>query len=374
MFPTDFTVTASSFSGNKADIRVQYGVSSKPDPYIRPWPAAEERQWQSPDIEVKNTRNASDTDWFNVPWIDHDNTIVATVTNGGNLDAEDVEVTISEKNFNLGGVPAVTVLGTVVKDIPALGKVEFEAPWIPSAGKHYCISVVISKYSSPGGIDETSNSNNTAQSNYTRFISASASPPTREMTTVDVRNPFDEPTRVFIIPSQTNPFYRTYLQHRWLMLGAGETKTVKIMFEFAPDAAQKATEQPNKKFIRIPNDVRFASYIEDPRLKPIDAADLFSGAQVQVVTGRATEFQRFEAKGESVVGFVATKDNGQAVPGKIVILRVVNQNDELGYKVVAFTAGTFEATVSKGWKKVSAYYPGRTNFGESTSKTVSAGN
>ena len=126
MFPTDFTVTASSFSGNKADIRVQYGVSSKPDPYIRPWPAAEERQWQSPDIEVKNTRNASDTDWFNVPWIDHDNTIVATVTNGGNLDAEDVEVTISEKNFNLGGVPAVTVLGTVVKDIPALGKVEFE--------------------------------------------------------------------------------------------------------------------------------------------------------------------------------------------------------------------------------------------------------
>ncbi len=71
---------------------------------------------------------------------------------------------------------------------------------------------------------------------------------------------------------------------------------------------------------------------------------------------------------------MATKDNGQPVPGKYGILRVLGQNDELGYQVVAFTAGTFAATIPSGWKKVSAYYPGRTNFGESTSKTLSAGN
>ena len=369
MFPTDFTVTASGIDGDKASLRVQYGVFSKPDPYIRPWPAAADRQWQSPDIEVKNARNAAKPEWFNVPWVGHDNTIVATVTNGGALTAPGVEVRVKEKNFNLGGVTITRVLGSVTKDVPPLGKVDFEVPWVPPTGGHYCIRVEILQYTSPGGVAETSGSNNVAQSNYSRFISAMASPPSREIAIVEVGNPFNKPTRVFIVPSQTNPFYRTFLQHRWLMLEAGEVKQVQVMFEFAPEAVQKAGPEPDKAFLRKPNDARFVSWIEDPRFGPPDAADLFSGAQVEVVTGRATEFATFEASAERARGRVVTVDNKQPVPGDKVLLIVEDSGGKKSYEQVAFTSGDFFSPLPKGWRKVTAYYPGRENFGDATSQT-----
>ena len=41
----------------KADVRIRYGVDGQPDPSITPWPASPTRQWQSPDIRVKNARS-----------------------------------------------------------------------------------------------------------------------------------------------------------------------------------------------------------------------------------------------------------------------------------------------------------------------------
>ncbi|MEJ7588017.1 MAG: hypothetical protein WKI04_10705 [Ferruginibacter sp.] len=67
-FPTDFKLSVSGITSTKADVKVEYGVNSRPDPAIRPWPASADRQWQSPDIEVQNPRNLADpANWFNVP-------------------------------------------------------------------------------------------------------------------------------------------------------------------------------------------------------------------------------------------------------------------------------------------------------------------
>ena len=47
-------------------------------------------QWQSPDIEVQNARNAADSAWPNVPWQGHANTVVANIKNRGSLSAPGV--------------------------------------------------------------------------------------------------------------------------------------------------------------------------------------------------------------------------------------------------------------------------------------------
>ena len=88
-FPTDFTLTAVNTDNTKADLRVQYGVYSQPDPSIRPW---DPPVYQSPDIEVRNARNDVDPKWWNVLWENHLNTVVANVTNRGGLNAPSVWV------------------------------------------------------------------------------------------------------------------------------------------------------------------------------------------------------------------------------------------------------------------------------------------
>lgn len=374
MFPTDFTVTVSGIDGTDANLRVQYGVSSKPDPYIRPWPASSDRQWQSPDIEVINARNASDAAWKNVPWLGNDNTIVASVTNGGSLAADAVEVEFFVKDFNVGPSPAVTPLATDTRDVPALTTVDFTAPWVPPADGHYCVIARIKPYTSTGGVAEISGDNNLAQSNYDRFISASASPPSREISSLSVTNPFAKPTHAFISVSQDNPLYRTYLQHRSLMLDANETRSVQIMFEYAPDAVQLQPVDSQKPWSRFPNDARFVSYIEDPRHAPPDAADLFSGAQVQVATGRATEFKEFAVDGNRAFGRIVTTDTEQNVPGQQVILITTTRDGQRSYKTVAFNSGTFSAGLPREWATAIAYYPGRDNFGDAYSEPIHASN
>src|SRR5262245_29934063 len=105
--------------------------------------------------------------------------------------------------------------------------------------------------------------NNSAQSNYDRFISAT-SITSREITYVTVGNPYSERTRFFIGAVQTNPLYRTYLEHGWFVLDPGECRRVRVMFEFAPDAEQSdpTVKEKQKKYLRVPNFVNIAGAIE----------------------------------------------------------------------------------------------------------------
>lgn len=142
-FPTDFRVDVSGIDGSKADLRVRYGVLAKPDPSIRPWPASPDRQWQSPDIEVKNVRNQADpAAWFTVPWAGNANTIEAKVRNAGTMDAAQVRVNFFVKNYNIGTV-AESFIGTDVRTSPPA-----RPRRSPRRGRHRAKATSASRYGS----------------------------------------------------------------------------------------------------------------------------------------------------------------------------------------------------------------------------------
>ncbi len=234
--PSEFRLDVSGIDGESATVRVTYGTNRRPDPSIRPWPAGPGRRWQSPDIEVRNAKSEANAAWFNVPWSRNANTVIAKVKNSGGLDAPAVRVDFYVKNFNIGGAPE-TFLGSDRKDIPRGATVEFTTTWVPPNTGHYCIVVRIPLYQRPTNptVVEMTELNNHAQSNYMRFISHTSSPPSREVTFVEVGNPYPVRTRIWITAGQDNPLYRTYLERSWLYLDPGETKKIRVMFEYAPD-------------------------------------------------------------------------------------------------------------------------------------------
>jgi M6 family metalloprotease-like protein len=383
VFPTDFKVDVSGINGSKADVRIRYGVNSRPDPSIRPWPAGPNRQWQSPDIEIRNARNQADAAWFNVPWVGNPNTIVARVKNNGGLDAPGVRVNFYVKNYNVGGSPE-TFLGTDTKDVAAGATVDFNGSWTPPSTGHYCIVVRIPLYQLPANpaVVEMTELNNVAQSNYDRFISTT-SVPTRERTEVEVGNPYPERTRIWIVPGHTNPLYRTYLEHSWLYLDPGETRKVAVMFEVAPDQLTGDVYPPElrKKFrpmLRKPNRVGLASFIEDPRDDPRHAIQVLGGGEAEVATGHGTRFQRFAVGGSEVRGTVVVTETKKPVPGGKVLLRVATgrgKREKAQYQTAALKQGSFATKLRRGGDRVKAYYLPPAGYGdcESEEKPTNAG-
>jgi hypothetical protein len=384
-YPTDFRVDVSGIDANKADLRIRYGVLAKPDPSIRPWPAGPDRQWQSPDIEVRNTRNQADAAWFNVPWIGNPNTIVAKVKNNGTMNAPQVRVNFYVKNFNVGGAPE-SFLGTDVRDVAAGATVEFSTGWVPPSGGHYCVVVRIPLYSTPATPPaiptvEMTELNNLAQSNYDRFISAT-SVPSREVTTVDVGNPYAIATRVFLHPGQTNPAYRTYLESTSLWLEPGETKRVTMMFELAPDNLGNKV-YPNeqlplvRKMMREPNRVGVVARIEDPNDSPRHKVDVLGGAEAQIVTGKSTRFDRFAAERGTTRGRIVTVEGTHPVPGKAIVRTTRTGGHEASgdaptyhYQTVKLTSGSFTAKLLADAAQVDGYYLPAHGYADCWSETL----
>jgi M6 family metalloprotease-like protein len=390
-YPTDFRISVSGIDGTKADVRIQYGVNSRPDPSIRPWPASPDRQYQSPDIEVKNARNAADPAWFNVPWVGHQNTIVAKIKNSGNLDAPEVKANFFVKDYTIGGAPEFP-LESDQHDVNALATVDFSSEWFPPADGHYCVIVRIPLYQLPANpaVVEMTELNNMAQSNYDRFISATGSPASREITTVTVGNPYPRTTRIFIIPHQTNPLYRTYIEHTTLTLEPGATRKVKLMFEHDPqlifklpvsvgnrtiDASNALNRYEAERYTKIfrssPNHARFASFIEDPFDPHHHSKNFLAGADVQVVTGRKTQFEYFEIKEEVVSGAVRVVENKQRVTsGKVILIFEIDQDGKVveSYRTILLDSqGTFTfklSEIKEEIKGVQCYYVPGAGYGD----------
>lgn len=378
VYPTDFRIDVSGIDGSKADVRIRYGVNSRPDPSIRPWPAGPDRQWQSPDIEIRNAKNQADAAWFNVPWLGNTNAVLAKVKNNGGLDAPAVRVNFYVKNFNVGGAPE-TFLGFDQKDVPKGATIDFSTSWVPPSAGHYCIIVRIPLYQLPSdpSVVEMTELNNVAQSNYDRFISATASPPSREITSVEVGNPYPSRTRIWITAGHSNPLYRTYLEHSWLYLDPGETRKVGVMFEYAPDNLTNDVYPPPlrdrcRQLQRVPNNVGTTAFIEDPRDNPRHAIQVLGGAQVQVVTGRATKIDRFYADGPSVGGRVVTVDQNTPVSGGKVILRVSTggKPSTFAYQKAKISNGSFTARLKHRGTEVKAFYVPPSGLGECESETL----
>lgn len=361
-FPADFRAEVIRADDDEAEVRIRYGIIGKPDPSIRPWPAGPNRRWQSPDIEVRNERNAADPAWFNVPWEGHENTVIAKVCNSGDIDAPGVRVNFYVKDFTVTGAPE-TFLGSEVKDVAAGATVEFQLLWTPPREGHFCIVVRIPLYQTPGPVSvvEMTEFNNVAQSNYSRFISREASPASRERTLITVENPYDKPTLIVLVGSQTNPYYRTYLEHTWLYLDAGERRKVSVMFEYVgePSFDLKDVALEEKELISLPNRASIVAHVQDPRVSPRHPIDVFNGVDAEIVHGLTTEIVTFAVDQDRLSGSVVVQRDGATVEGGKVILTVSREVDgqlREEYSVVPVTKGQFAGSLVEGWKTAQAYY------------------
>jgi hypothetical protein len=376
IYPVEFRTDVSGIDGTKADLRIRYGVNDRPDPSIRPWGAP---PWQTPDIEVRNARNQADPAWFNVPWQANPNTVVGKVKNNGLLDAPGVLVNFYVKNYNVGGAPEI-FLGSDTRDIPAGATVEFSTSWVPPSAGHFCIVVRIPLYIRPGTpmVPELTELNNVAQSNYDRFISPTASPAERRITSIEVGNPYDLPTRVYISAANTNPFYRTYLQHRWLDLPAGASRQVEVMMEYVGqlpehERGRDGDELELRRLHSAPNHVSLRSLIVDPRDPQGHTMVQLGGAELEVVTGRGTRFETFGTDGGVVTGSVVTVDDRRPVPTGTVILTLVRGSqgkEEVVNQTVRLVEGRFAVPLAEQAERVRGYFVPPAGYGDATSQEI----
>ena len=79
----------------------------------------------------------------------------------------------------------------------------------------------------PGVPFEPDVDNNLAQSNYFKIESKPSSPATREVSFVEVHNPFTYAASALVEVAQDSDAYRTFVDHQWLHLEPGQTRLVR---------------------------------------------------------------------------------------------------------------------------------------------------
>ncbi|MCV7255906.1 hypothetical protein H7J86_27430 [Mycobacterium hackensackense] len=343
-------IRVTSTAADNAVINVKYGSNGRPDPGIRPWTGGP--NWQSPDIEVRNAKSAADPGrWFNTPWVGNPNTIVAKVRNSGDLLCKGVVVDFFVVEFTTGDGPMIP-LGSDTHDIAPTSTVEFSTGWSPPADSgHYCIIVRIRLYQDPAiaGVVETNIYNNEARSNYTRFVSASASPSSRPSVEVALANPFEESTLVRAVVRQTHPYHRVYVDHTWLRVPAGSSRRVRVFDEALhgfPEEDRIGHDITEELWGRD-NQVSIEGWAERPFAADCGASTLTGGAGIRVGSGRATDTTIERAGFTQAAGEVRWVGEGGGHPNGSVVV-VARETDENGVVDPIGDRVTAQATLHNG--------------------------
>jgi hypothetical protein len=377
----DLAVTVLSTAADSASVRVTYGSNGKPEPGIRPWDTT--TSWQSPDIEVRNAKATADpARWFNVPWLGHDNTIVAKVRNNGDLMATGVVVDFFVTEYTTGDGPWAS-LGFDRQDVGPGATVEFSRSWNPSSadGRHYCVIVRIRLYQAPGNpaIVDQNIYNNEARSNYTSFISASASPSTRVGTDVLLANPFQQSTHVSAEIRQSHPQHRVFLEHQWLRVDGRGSRPVAVFDEalWGTSEWQYVGEHGEKTpglLWEVPNRVSIEGYAVRPYPADCGAQVLTGGAGIQVGAGRMTAVKIGERKLTYTTGVVRFVDDGSPVTSGTILIEVSDGTRSFTVDTQVRPDGTFGRDYGNPFgdatKWVQAHFLGTYSAADSESEQV----
>ncbi len=239
-----FRLEVVSMTAGSATVRVIVRPVKQPDPAIRNNPG--NGDYRSPDMELRTAISDADPAFLNRPIIGINNRVVAKVTNIGGLPAPGVVVRFKVLPFNTDDPDSQRwqELGEPVKhDVPAGATVEFETTWQPPGDAHYCVQARIDRYTRVplASADEPDVDNNLAQTNYFSAESAPSSPATREVSLVDVHNPFDYALDAVMELRQDGRGYRSYVDHRWLRLEPGQTRSVRLEVESQATSTSVAT-------------------------------------------------------------------------------------------------------------------------------------
>jgi M6 family metalloprotease-like protein len=368
--PTDFSITVLSADSATATVRIRYGVSSQPDPSIRRWSPP---VYRSPDIQIRNARSDADPRWLDVPWENHHNRVIATVTNHGAMNAPGVHLDFSVFDLTTDTAPQQPQrFGDDTHDVPAMSSVPFETTWRPLKGGHYCVEARIRHYQTPGpnSVIEGTEFNNVAQSNYDEFISATGSPASREMTSVKVHNPYDVELRVHLrTVASSSPLFRTYVEHTWVVLGPGESRGIRVMFEYA--FVEDPVHVPElERYLGKPNDVAISAFAQFRTSPPSEAHLPAGGVSVRVHKGRATTFEPFGLDFPVVFGRVVTTDTHEPVTEGTVIVTVSSDRTETSHPTALTADGRFSLRVEGSWDTAAAYYLPVEGFADAYSEAI----
>ena len=350
-YPIDLKVSIVSLTDDTAQIRVQFG-DRKPDPALTQFSA--EMHWQSPDIEVRNERNAVAPELFNLPWVGHPNTVVAKVRNEGNFAAPRVRVEYSVADFTLSPNPEFTFFAGENQDVPVGGPptefiVNMNTSAAPAvfASKHYCIKAEIIPYVHPTEKTkvEINPTNNVAQSNYTRFISISSSPASREFAKValwgDARS-----TRQHVKARQTSPFARTFVDHRWVDVQPGRRRDVTVFTEFmvGDESVEEYVESLGgiEKAFQTPNQLDLSAVLENGC-----SGSVLGGASITVPVAQRTRFTNFglEPGGSFAFGSVAGAADGPL----LISVRPDESPDDEKVFTTTLQGGDFSVSTDHGF-------------------------
>jgi hypothetical protein len=121
------------------------------------------------------------------------------------------------------------------------------------------------------------------------------------------------------------------------------------------------------KFYNRPSDIGLTAFVEDPKDKPRHALWQLGGAQVQVVTGRATEFVGVDPGRNFVTGGVNTIDDRSPVDGGTVLVTLTagsgkkKRSNTLQAKLAG---GRFGLEFQGEWQRMDLYYVPAPGFGD----------
>jgi hypothetical protein len=289
---------------------------------------------------VRNDKTKADPGkWFNVPWAGHDNTVVVKVRNNGDLLAKGVQVDAYVTEFTSGDGPLIR-LGSPRQDVAAGTTVEFSVPWKPPADEslHYCIVARVALYQDPANpaIIETNIYNNEARSNYTKFVSASASPSTRVGASVQLSNPFSETRRVHADVRQSHPYHRVFVDHTWLMVPGRSTSPIRVLDEAiygTPEWEVISDGHDEGLLWELPNSVSVEGEVEQPAEAECRSRVLTGGCGLRIDAARAAWIELDHRSANYVTGEVGFVDTGTPVTDGVVLI-------ELSDGVNSFTVPT----------------------------------
>jgi hypothetical protein len=144
---------------------------------------------------------------------------------------------------------------------------------------------------------------------------------------------------------QTNPLFRTYLATSQVHLGPGEERQVEMMFEAlrgTPDQ-RIALERNRDEWLKLPNIVGVAGFIDDP-LDPLADHPLpTGGVSIRVRTGVSTDLKAWD-DGNVVGGRVTAADGTLVTNGQVIVtIREPGDPKDKETQVVRVDNGAFSA-------------------------------
>jgi len=338
----------------KYGVRVEWGHLPAPDPNgqfdlrITPWGAP---PWESPDIwanSIKNDESCPPTCPAKViyknhepgdetkpigngdpPWVKHDNTLFARITNQGTVTTtESVRVT-----FYVNTPPGVGDNGTwapfdtVDVGVLAAGEtriVEANRKWRPAVGEHTCVKVEIHPQTGEITFD-----NNQAQENFSEFETGAASPYAPVEFDFLARNPYDTPAVMDLQARNVPAEWSVAFDHGSVWLPPLGEKMVHVVMW--TDRAAEWSQEDQRKVPRKPL-INIEGWVD----RWGDQVFAVGGITAFVQAVRNVDIQ-IDPRGEEKVGqpFILA---GQVVPGTGVTPIAIHITDPDGNLITERTA------------------------------------